>query len=409
MGIFSFLFAGPAPTTPAPQKPPIRFYKKFDDIPTDYTVIDVETSGLDPCTSEILEIAAIKVRNNVEIDRYHSYIRPVGTISPSASEVNGLTWSKLYDKPYLEEIQQHFFNFIGDDILVGHNIGFDIRFIQTRCEKYLQNKCFDTLKWSRLAFPYAPDYKLDTLRHALNLHGDSHTALGDCIATHQLLQCIANSYTITEMLENKVEPHTLNYQSYIQPVYDDHGYSLWAEGETARVQGDFDKAFELFKRAESEGYNCPAIFTSYAMIYRKQKDYEKEIAILEKALKIFDGDPSATSSMNKFLDRKRRAQELIIAQHKREELMQEKQAAREARDEKRRKKAEMAASEPERTRCRSIAQCLDDGTIIKEYESIAAAAREVGSSTKNIRDAANGKQRHACGFCWKYIDANQGE
>lgn len=399
MGIFSFLFAGPEPTTPAPQKPPLRFYKKFDDIPTDYTVIDVETSGLDPCTSEILEIAAIKVRNNVEIDRYHSYIRPVGTISPSASEVNGLTWSKLYDKPYLEEIQQHFFNFIGDDILVGHNIGFDIRFIQTRCEIYLQNECFDTLKWSRLAFPYAPDYKLDTLRYTLDLHGDSHTALGDCIATHQLLQCIANSYTITEMMENGIAPHTLNYQTYTQPIYDDQGYSLWAEGETARVQGDFDKAFELFKRAESKGYNRPALYISYAKIYRKQKEYEKEIAIMDKGLSLFTGQTAQD-----FEYRKRRAQELIIAQQKREELMQEKQAIREAKAEERRKKAEMAVSKPKRPRGRPVAQCLDDGTIVKEYESISAAAKEVGISDSSIRDAANGKQHHACGFCWRYTD-----
>lgn len=399
MGIFSFLFADPEPTKPAPARPQLRCYHEYDSIPNDYTVIDVETSGLDPCKSEILEIAAIKVRNNEEVDRYHTYIRPVGAISPSASAVNGLTWSKLYDKPYLEEIQQHFFDFIGDDILVGHNIGFDVRFVQTRCGTLIHNKCFDTLKWSRLAFPYAPDYKLDTLRYVLDLHGNSHTALGDCIATHQLLQSIANSYTITEMLENGIEPHTSSHQSYTQPVYDDHGYSLWAEGETARVHGDFDKAFDLFKRAESKGYDRPSLYISYAMIYRKQKEYEKEIAIMDKGLSHFTGQTAQD-----FEHRKRRAQELIIAQQKREELMQEKQAARAAKAEERRKKAEMAASKPKRPRGRPVAQCLDDGTIVKEYESISAAAKEVGISDSSIRDAANGKQHHACGFCWKYIE-----
>lgn len=402
MGLFSFLFAGHAPTREAPQKPPLRFYKKYDEIPTDYTVIDVETSGLDPCTAEILEIAAIKVRNNIEVDRYHSYIRPVGAISPSASQVNGLTWSKLYNKPSLECVQPCFFHFIGDDILVGHNIGFDIRFIQTRCETYLDNECFDTLKWSKLAFPDAPDHKLDTLRYALDLHGDSHTALGDCIATHQLLQCIANSYTITNMLENGIEPHTLSYQTYTQPVYDDHGYSLWAEGETARVQGDFDKAFELFKNAESKGYNRPSLFISYAKIYRKQREYEKEIAIMDKGLSLFTGQTAQD-----FEYRKHRAQELMIAQQKREEMTQEKNAIREAKAEERRKKAEMAASKPKRPRGRPVAQCLDDGTIVKEYESISAAAKEVGISDSSIRDAANGKQHHACGFCWKYIDVSK--
>ena len=84
--------------------------------------------------------------------------------------------------------------------------------------------------------------------------------------------------------------------------------------------------------------------------------------------------------------------------------MQEKQAAREAKAEERRKKAEMAASKPKRSRGRPVAQCLDDGTIVKEYESISAAAKEVGISDSSIRDAANGKQHHARGFCWKYIE-----
>jgi DNA polymerase III subunit epsilon len=44
----------------------------------------------------------------------------------------------------------------------------------------------------------------------------------------------------------------------------------------------------------------------------------------------------------------------------------------------------------------------DDGVVIKEFKTIASAVKEVGVSSKSIRDAANGVQKHAGGYCWKY-------
>ena len=46
----------------------------------------------------------------------------------------------------------------------------------------------------------------------------------------------------------------------------------------------------------------------------------------------------------------------------------------------------------------------DDQIVIKEFDTIAAAVRETGISSKSIRDAANGVQKHAGGYCWKYRD-----
>ena len=58
--------------------------------------------------------------------------------------------------------------------------------------------------------------------------------------------------------------------------------------------------------------------------------------------------------------------------------------------------------QPSRVRGRSVVQLLDDGTIICEYETIAAAVRATGINAKSIRDTAKGVQRHAGGYCWKY-------
>lgn len=205
MGIFSFLFAGPAPTVPAPHKNLNRFYPVCNSIPSDYTVIDLETSGLDACTSEILEIGAIKFRNHKEISRYHTYIKPEGKISPSASAVNHITWMKVCDAPTIEQVRTDFFSFITDEILVGHNIGFDIKFIQTRFEISLKNKCFDTLYWCKIALPDLSNYKLDSLRTLLHLGGSAHSALGDCTATQKLLVYISNSNAAKEEMKEQAD------------------------------------------------------------------------------------------------------------------------------------------------------------------------------------------------------------
>ena len=64
---------------------------------------------------------------------------------------------------------------------------------------------------------------------------------------------------------------------------------------------------------------------------------------------------------------------------------------------------EAAMSVPKQSRGRAILQMDDDGNIIKEFDSIAAAVQEVGVSSKSIRDAANGVQKRAGGYHWMYI------
>ena len=396
MGILSFLFGSPAPTSAAPRKQLRASYNTCPDIPSDYTVIDLETSGLDPCSCEILEIGAVKVRNNIETSRYHTYIRPVGIISREASAVNGLTWKKLRNQPFLEDVQQAFFEFVGSDILVGHNIGFDIKFIQTRCQVTLQNQCFDTLKWSRLAFPNLRNHKLDTLRTVFLFGGSAHSALGDCVTTHQLLQCIAQSDVKAKILLNKIIDSSQPQTSITNSDYNDTGYEHWAAGEAARRAGDFDNALTLFKLAESEGYNCPAIYTSYVMIYRKKKDYKQEIAVAEKALQNLTG-----AGRQWFKERRDKAQYLL----NREEDLLRKAQAREEKAERRRQEQERKESMPKHSTRKPVIQVTDNLEVIREFESIAAAAKECGVSSKSIRDAISGRQKHAGGYCWKYATA----
>lgn len=174
----------------------------------------------------------------------------------------------------------------------------------------------------------------------------------------------------------------------------DMGYPFWDKGDTERKNGNFALAVELFDEARLNGYYAPALYNSYAMLYRELKDYSNEIVILDEAISRLPEYASGWKA------RRDKAIHLLFAQQEKERIASEK-AMQHA--EKIAKK-EAAASTPKQLRGRAILQMDDDGKIIKKFDSITAASQEVGVSPKCIRDAAKGIQKRAGGYCWKYSE-----
>lgn len=173
----------------------------------------------------------------------------------------------------------------------------------------------------------------------------------------------------------------------------DAGYPYWERGETARKNGKVDEAIALFDKARYNGYDAPALYDSYAKAYRKIKDYDNEILILD------EGIMRRTRHYVGTLEARRdKAIKLLFAKQEAERIAKEKSDFLKAN------KKEDAISEPSKRRGRQIIQMTDDGTIIKEFDTIASAVKEVGVNSKSIRDAANGVEKHAGGYCWKYKD-----
>lgn len=188
MGLFSALFGPPAPTNPAPRMRLLRYFCETSAPPTDYTVLDLETSGLDACTCEILEIGAIRYRDHRAVGRYHTFVRPEGFISREASRVNHIKWITVCKAPYLFDVSERLLEFLGDDVIVGFNVSFDMKFLQTRLGRSISNPAFDVLTFVRNVEPNLPHCKLDDLRKHFSVGGIPHTALGDCMATAKVFQ-----------------------------------------------------------------------------------------------------------------------------------------------------------------------------------------------------------------------------
>ncbi len=162
--------------------------KSILEFPESYTVIDIETTGLDPMFDSIIELGAIKFENGNQISQFQSLVNPGYEIDDFIIELTGITNDMLSEAPTIQEALPNFLSFVGNSILVGHNVNFDINFIYDNAE-YLalpifKNDFVDTMRISRRLYKDLENHKLSTLSNFLRVEvEDAHRAMSDCIRT----------------------------------------------------------------------------------------------------------------------------------------------------------------------------------------------------------------------------------
>lgn len=159
--------------------------------PDDFTIIDLETTGLDPTFDEIIEVGAIRVRNGDVTDTFSSLVKPEKEVDAFITEITGITNEMLADAPSISEIFPDFLSFVSNDIIVGHNVNFDINFVYDTNSKlynqYFSNSFTDTLRLSRRLLPELEHHRLKDLINHFEIDIErQHRSLDDCKAT---LEC----------------------------------------------------------------------------------------------------------------------------------------------------------------------------------------------------------------------------
>lgn len=161
-------------------------------LPSDYTVVDLETTGLSPARDSIIEFAAVKIRDGLVVDQYSTLINPETSICREVTMLSGITDEMLQDAPLIEAVLPECIQFIGLDIIVGHNISFDLSFLQPAAHALglpLDNDYVDTLQLSRRLCPELENHKLCTLQQHFGVENpEAHRALSDCLCTHDCYQ-----------------------------------------------------------------------------------------------------------------------------------------------------------------------------------------------------------------------------
>ena len=158
----------------------------------DYVVFDLETTGLDCNINFIIEIGALKYRNNELVEEFNFLINPEISLPDIIIDITGLTDEYLKYKENIEVVLPKFLNFIEDLHLIAHNNEFDLGFINSAIKRFdlkpLENRNIDNLEVSRKFLPQMYNHKLETLKKYFGLKTVSHRAIGDCYTTNYVYQ-----------------------------------------------------------------------------------------------------------------------------------------------------------------------------------------------------------------------------
>ncbi|ADP38861.1 exonuclease [Gardnerella vaginalis] len=156
----------------------------------DYCVLDTETTGLSAYYDEIIEIGILRVRNNEIVDRYDQLIKPSIEVDGFITALTGITNDMLEDMPSISSVKNDVLSFISEDIILGHNTSFDMRFLNEGFKEQLSNQYMDTMQFARKLYPELKHHRLSDLTDYLGLHNNEHRALADCIATKELYDAV---------------------------------------------------------------------------------------------------------------------------------------------------------------------------------------------------------------------------
>lgn len=152
----------------------------------DYCVLDLETTGLSKRKDKIIEIGILKIRDNDIVDTYNQLVNPDTEISYFIENLTGITNEMLLEEPCFDDIKSDCLRFIGDDAIIGYNIGFDLGFLESHYGYRLPNESLDLLIYARRFYPEMPHHGLSDMVKALDLEKNAHRALADCYATNDL-------------------------------------------------------------------------------------------------------------------------------------------------------------------------------------------------------------------------------
>lgn len=151
--------------------------------------VDTETTGLDAARARILQIGAIGISGGrIEQERrFDVLVDPGEPVPPASSRIHGITDERLAGQPDFSAAWARFRDFVGERILIGHSIGFDLAVMERECRvaglPWTKPRALCTRLLATVANPGLADHSLETVAAWLGVEiADRHTALGDAVA-----------------------------------------------------------------------------------------------------------------------------------------------------------------------------------------------------------------------------------
>lgn len=210
----------------------------MESIETRYCSLDIETTGFDPAKDEILEIGFAFFTLEAEIDaieanagkktsgfkitqEYSKVFKPIKPVSETILGLTGITTEELENGENFADCREEIQEQLKDVVLVGHNIGFDIKFLQGLGIKF-SGATIDTLDLAQAFLPTHPSYNLENLMHYFGVpHTEAHRALADAKATLQVLEGLLKTYAnfsedLKQEIKALIKPFGLPWAAFLE-------------------------------------------------------------------------------------------------------------------------------------------------------------------------------------------------
>ena len=194
---------------------------KGQTIDDEFTVFDIETTGLSKERDKITEIGAVKVINGKITDSFSTFVDPEQPLTEEITKLTGITDDMLKGAPLIDEALRNFLDFAGDSVLVAHNAGFDTGFIRKAAEVTgigdVDNTVLDTLELARSLLPDLKKHKLDIVAEAVGVElKGHHRAVNDAKATAEIfvkfIEMLDENNIFTMEDINIFSSRTINYK-----------------------------------------------------------------------------------------------------------------------------------------------------------------------------------------------------
>lgn len=139
----------------------------------DFVAVDVETTGLRPLRQRVIEVAAIRFRDGLEVARFETLVNPGKRLPKYIAELTGIVDADLATAPGFGEIADELLELLGSSTLVGHNVEFDLGFLNAELKRAdrptLINERLDTLSLATALLPQMRRPNLAAVASALGL------------------------------------------------------------------------------------------------------------------------------------------------------------------------------------------------------------------------------------------------
>lgn len=184
-----------------------------------YVCIDLETTGLDPRRDKIIEIGVVRIERGETVGEWETFVNPGRELPERIVELTGIHDRDLSGAKPIGEVLPELFDFLGEDVLLGHGILFDFSFLKKAAVNErlsFERQGIDTLKIARKYLKNLESRSLGALCKHYEIPHSAHRALGDARATAVLYQKLAEEFQEKEDAAGEkslFRPRPLLYQA----------------------------------------------------------------------------------------------------------------------------------------------------------------------------------------------------